>query len=292
MKSIKTFFKEYWITLLIVLGMCFTYYIISQNGLISPLMFPKVDLIWKVFLENRNVQLTNVYASFTLLAPSILITLILALGIGLFMGINEKARKVLYPIVYGFSCVPSILLSPFVVLLSPNMWWASIIIIVYGCVWATLFATITGVQTIDKRYLDNAKTLELKGWKRFFKVVLPAASPSIISGFINSLRSSFVMLVYAEMYGAQYGLGFYVKRYSSLGIYENVWGGFIFMVIVLILVMSIFDRLKLHFTLDLIKEIVKNGISMERLSFRQGSFSCILNAYHSQSERHLVNGFF
>ena len=79
MKSIKTFFKEYWITLLIVLGMCFTYYIISQNGLISPLMFPKVDLIWKVFLENRNVQLTNVYASFTLLAPSILITLILAL---------------------------------------------------------------------------------------------------------------------------------------------------------------------------------------------------------------------
>lgn len=244
MKSIKTFFKEYWITLLIVLGMCFTYYIISQNGLISPLMFPKVDLIWKVFLENRNVQLTNVYASFTLLAPSILITLILALGIGLFMGINEKARKVLYPIVYGFSCVPSILLSPFVVLLSPNMWWASIIIIVYGCVWATLFATITGVQTIDKRYLDNAKALELKGWKRFFKVVLPAASPSIISGFINSLRSSFVMLVYAEMYGAQYGLGFYVKRYSSLGIYENVWGGFIFMVIVLILVMSIFDRLK------------------------------------------------
>jgi len=160
MKSIKTFFKDYWITLLIVLGMCFTYYIISQNGLISPLMFPKVDLIWKVFLENRNIQLTNVYASFTLLAPSILITLILALGIGLFMGINEKARKVLYPIVYGFSCVPSILLSPFVVLLSPNMWWASIIIIVYGCVWATLFATITGVQTIDKRYLDNAKTLE------------------------------------------------------------------------------------------------------------------------------------
>lgn len=244
MKSIKTFFKEYWITLLIVLGMCLAYYLISQNGLISPLMFPKVGLIWKVFLENRNVQLTNVFASFTLLAPSILLTLILALGIGLFMGINEKARKVLYPIVYGFSCVPSILLSPFVVLLSPNMWWASIIIIVYGCVWATLFATITGVQTIDKRYLDNAKTLELKGWKRFFKVILPAASPSIISGFINSLRSSFVMLVYAEMYGAQYGLGFYVKRYSTLGIYENVWGGFIFMVIILILVMSIFDRLK------------------------------------------------
>ena len=92
--------------------------------------------------------------------------------------------------------------------------------------------------------MDNADTLELKGLKRFFKVVLPAASPSIISGFINSLRSSFVMLVYAEMYGAQYGLGFYVKRYSTLGIYENVWGGFLFMVFILIAVMSVFDHLK------------------------------------------------
>ena len=65
MNSIKTFFKDYWITLLIVLGMCLAYYVISQNGLISPLMFPKVGLIWKVFLENRNVQLTNVFAYFT-----------------------------------------------------------------------------------------------------------------------------------------------------------------------------------------------------------------------------------
>ena len=61
------------------------------------------------------------------------------------------------------------------------------------------------------------------------------------------------MLVYAEMYGAQYGLGFYVKRYSSLGLFQNMWGGFIFMVIVLVVVMQIFERLKnrmLKWTID------------------------------------------
>lgn len=75
-------------------------------------------------------------------------------------------------------------------------------LIVYNTVWATLFATITGVMTVDKRYLDKAATLELKGWKRLTKVIFPAASPSILSGFVNSLRSTFLMLVYAEMYGA------------------------------------------------------------------------------------------
>ena len=54
------------------------------------------------------------------------------------------------------------------------------------------------------------------------------------------------MLVYAEMYGAQYGLGFYVKRDSTLGIYENVWGGFLFMVFILIIVMTIFEKIKNH----------------------------------------------
>ncbi len=52
------------------------------------------------------------------------------------------------------------------------------------------------------------------------------------------------MLVYAEMYGASNGLGFYVKRYSSLGLYQRMWGGFIFMVLVLVVVMTFFEKLK------------------------------------------------
>ena len=145
---------------------------------------------------------------------------------------------------YAFSVIPSILLSPFALLLAPTFRAASIFLIVYGSFWSTLFATITGIMTIDKRYLDNASTLELKGFKKLFRVILPAASPSILAGFVNSLRSTFVMLVYAEMYGAQYGMGFFVKRYSEFGIYENVWAGFIFMVVILVIVMQLFEKLK------------------------------------------------
>ena len=123
----------------------------------------------------------------------------------------------------------------------------------FGTIWSTLFATITGIQTIDKRYLDNAAVLGLTGFKRLFKVVLPAASPSILAGFVNSLRGSFVILVYAEMYGAQYGMGFFVKKYTEYGLYAEAWAGFIFMVIVLVVVMQLFERVKerlLNWTID------------------------------------------
>ena len=49
-----------------------------------------------------------------------------------------------------------------------------------------------------------------------FQVILPAAMPSIMSGFITSLRGSFVVLVYAEMYGAKFGMGFYVKNLQNM----------------------------------------------------------------------------
>lgn len=101
-------------------------------------------------------------------------------------------------------------------------------------------------MTIDKRYLDKAETLQLKGFKKLTKVILPAASPSIIAGFINSLRSTFVMLVYAEMYGSKYGMGFFVKKYAEFGLYDYTWAGFLFMVVVLVIVMQVFEGIKKH----------------------------------------------
>lgn len=238
---------DYLITLLLCVGVVGIYAYISENKIVSAYMFPTIEEIWKSYSQDLGETWINLTSSIKLLVPSILITVVIAMSLGILMGMKPRLRRILYPIVYAFSCVPSILISPFVIIMAPTFWWACIILIVYACVWSLLFATITGVQTIDKRYLDNAATLELKGMKKFFKVTLPAASPSILSGFVNSLRGSFVMLVYVEMYGANYGLGHYVKRYSGLGIYSKVWGGFIFMVVILVVVMQLFEKIKNYF---------------------------------------------
>lgn len=244
MGKIKAFIKKYWITFAIFLGLVLLYVYLTSNRLVNPYLFPSTDKIEKAFAENRHMMFGNMLASFKLLIPSILISLGIALLLGTIMGMNERVREILHPVIYAFSVIPSILLSPFVLLLAPTLFTASVFLIVYNIVWATLFATITGIMTIDKRYLDKAATLELRGIKRLVKVILPAASPSILAGFVNSLRSSFVMLVYAEMYGAGEGMGFFVKKYAELGIFENTWVGFVFMVIVLVIVMQAFELLK------------------------------------------------
>ena len=235
---------KYSITFFIFLLLIFIYYYTTENNIANPYFFPKISKIMKAFNDSKDQMLENLIASFKLVIPSIFVSLIVGIGIGTIMGLNEWVRDSLHPIIYAFSVIPSILLSPFVLFLSPNITIASIILIVYNTLWATLFATITGIMTIDKRYLDKSKTLQLNGFKKFFRVILPAASPSIVAGFINSLRSTFVMLVFAEMYGAQSGMGYFVRINSEYGLYDKVWCGFIFLVIVLVIVMQLFELLK------------------------------------------------
>lgn len=253
MKTVKGFIKKYWITALIFAGLVLLYYYVADVIELNPYLFPSTEKIAAAFMSNKEVMITNMFASFRLLIPSVLLALVLAVVFGTIMGLSKRIREVLHPVIYAFSVIPSILLSPFVLLLAPTLFSASIFLVVYNIVWATLFATITGIMTIDKRYLDKAATLELNGLKKFTKVILPAASPSILAGFVNSLRSSFVMLVFAEMYGGGSGMGYFVKKNSELGVFANTWVGFIFMVIVLVIVMQIFEKLKermLKWTID------------------------------------------
>ena len=68
MKKLKNFFKDYWITALIILLMVLSYKYISDRKLISPMMFPNIGLIGKAFYDNRQNALINVASSFQLLA--------------------------------------------------------------------------------------------------------------------------------------------------------------------------------------------------------------------------------
>ncbi|MDD7364314.1 MAG: ABC transporter permease subunit [Olsenella sp.] len=244
MNKILGFLKKYWLTFVILASMIALYWMVSEYGLINKMMFPKISSINSVFASDFHTMLLNLSASIKLIIPSLLVTIAIALSLGILLGMNKYCRKAFYPIIYIFSCVPSVLLSPLVSAMSSNLVVSSIILIVYDSVFTLIFSTITGIESIDKRYLDNAKTMQLRGPKLMFEVVLPAASPTILGGFINALRSSFTILVFAEMFGSSFGLGYYIRRYSSLGIFPNVWAGFIFMVVVLVLIMFFFEKIK------------------------------------------------
>lgn len=241
------------ITALIFIGIYVFYEFITRTHIVNRYLFPLTNEIAESFRHYWKEMLVNALYSFELLGPALLIAAIIAFAVGIPMGLSAGVRDILHPVVYAISVIPVLLLSPFALYLAPNFRVASLFLIAYGSVWALLFAVINGIMTIDKRYLDNAATLQLSAVEKFFHVILPAASPSIASGFITSVRSAFVTLVFAEMYGTKYGMGYFVKRNADLGRFEHVWSGFVWMVIVLVALMAVIEAVKsrlLHWTID------------------------------------------
>ncbi|MBS6926881.1 ABC transporter permease subunit [Finegoldia magna] len=253
MSKFKNYLKKYWITFLILALIVAGYAVIANKRLLDPFLFPSTHDINKSFADNGKTMFINMISSFILLFPSLFIAVVISLLIGVPIGLNKRLREILLPIVYGFSVIPSLLLSPFLLLLAPSLLAASRIMIIYNVIWPTCFGVIYGIATIDKNYLDTADTLEIKGLKRLFHVIMPASLPTILSGFVSSLRGSFTVLVFAEMYGAKYGMGYFVKKNADFGLFSNVWSGFIFLVVVLVIVLRIFEAIKdraLRWTMD------------------------------------------
>ena len=244
MRILKSVLRKYWLTACIYIGLVLLYIFATETGRVNPFLFPRGGAIMQALFDNMDVMWLNMLASFRLLIPSILISVTISISLGIVLGMNRWLRDALQPVIYTFSVVPAVLLSPFALILAPTVWTASVFLIVYSTIWATLFATTTGIMTIDKRYLDKAATLELRGIKKITKVILPAASPTILAGFVNSLRGAFVMLVFAEMFGAQHGMGFFVRLNAEFGMYNRTWAGFLFLVLVLFAVMQFFEKLQ------------------------------------------------
>ncbi len=221
------------------------------TGWLEPVLFPGLVRIVPAFRESLPRLLDGLLNSFGLLLPSYLLALILGISLGLFVGYHPTLKKVLMPIFRGISPIPPTMLIPYAISILPTFWLSSAFIIFAGAFWPILLGTIHGVVLLEERYLDNARTLGLKGGRLLCKVVFPGALPHIFSGAGMALVFSFILLTVAEMFGAKSGMGYFIQYYADFSDYPKVLAGMLFMSAFIIIVMTLFDafqRRALHWT--------------------------------------------
>ncbi len=231
--------------ILIFIGIVVSYQLATDVfHILDSFLFPGLSKILPGFILHGGKLMKGLVSSLGLLIPAYFMALILGVSLGVLIGLKKLLRKNITPYINSFSAVPATLLTPFAIHIFPSFRSASIFIIFLGAFWPILGTTVNAAMTIDKRYLENAATLEITGAEWLFKVILPAASPTILSGCAIALKFSFVMLTVAEMFGATSGMGYFVQYYSDFARFDLVMVGFIFMGIVLVGIMYLFDIIK------------------------------------------------
>ena len=61
-------------------------------------------------------------------------------------------------------------------------------------------------QFVDKKLIEVGKVYRLNAFQRIISIILPAASPGILTGLRNSLSLSWMFMIAAELIAATQGL--------------------------------------------------------------------------------------
>ncbi|MDR1728147.1 MAG: ABC transporter permease subunit [Acidobacteriota bacterium] len=248
------FFKRYqgviFIGVLLVVG-----YVLLTDGfqVLPPFLFPSLGKVVRLTPGYTGQLLEGLQSSLFLLVTAYVLAVAMAISLGTLIGLKNILRRNLTPYINAFSAIPVPLLTPYAIHIFPTFKAASIFLIWLAAFWVILGTTIGAVMSIDRRYLENAAMLEMPPRTKLFRVILPAASPTILVGCSIALTLSFMMLAVAEMFGAKSGMAFFIQYYSDFARFDLVMLGFFFVSVVLVVIMHGFDRLKariLHWTLN------------------------------------------
>ena len=190
----------------------------SRLALVSPRYFPAPTTIGWVLTDRlvegdlgaqALVTLARLAAAFTLAAvPGVLL--------GLLMGVARPVRAAVEPYIAFIFPVPKITLLPFLLIILGVGEPAFVLTGATSAFFQIVISTLGGVQTLDPRLLEVGRNYGAHGARLFWKVILPAALPSIFTGLRLGLGLALVSLVAVEFIAAKSGLGHLVYRHWQM----------------------------------------------------------------------------
>ncbi|OJJ26958.1 nitrate ABC transporter, permease protein [Roseofilum reptotaenium AO1-A] len=151
----------------------------------------------------------NLLISLRRVAIGYLLASIVAIPLGILIGISPVARKGFNAYIQLLKPVSPLAWLPLGLYLLRDSENTGIFIIFISSIWPTLINTSFGVANVNPDYLDVSKTLGASRLRTIFKVIIPAALPNIISGLRISMGIAWLVIVAAEMLLGT-GLGYFI----------------------------------------------------------------------------------
>jgi ABC-type nitrate/sulfonate/bicarbonate transport system permease component len=184
----------------------------SKFEIVHPVYIPRITVIFRALfevivsgelLDHYKVSLFRMFVGYGLSAIS-------AIFCGLIIGHNRIVSHFTEPLIEFCRPTPVSAIIPIVILLLGIGNEMKIFIVAWASFWPILVNTIDGVRGVDRTLIDTAKTYGASSWELFKRVILPAASPYIVTGMRVSIAISLIVTVIAEMLAGNSGIGFFV----------------------------------------------------------------------------------
>lgn len=131
--------------------------------------------------------------------------------VGIITGRWLALREISDPVLHGLRAIPAIAIVPLAIVWFGLGDLSKVMLIAWGTFFPVWINTFIGVRDIPQVYLRSAATLGTRPGAQLLQVALPAALPFIFAGLRQATAVAFVVLVAAELVGAEKGLGYLIS---------------------------------------------------------------------------------
>ena len=152
------------------------------------------------FLDDILATLWRLFAGF-------FIAVVLGVGIGLAAAVNPVVNAVVRPLVQVLAPLPKVALYPALIILFGFDYASKITLVTLDALFPILLSAYYGASMVEQKLVWSALAAGTPRRQILFKVILPAALPSILTGCRIGLVISCIVVFLAEMITSTDGLG-------------------------------------------------------------------------------------
>lgn len=196
----------------------FTWWIVARSGIISPAFLPSPFAIFPAgaqLFATGELQL-NVLMSLIRIGGGFLFAGVLGIPLGLAIGRSARTSDIFEPLLDLTRQIPAVAWIPLAIIWFGFGEGARVFIVFLGAFFPIVISTADGVRGVNPRVISAAESLGATKSAIFWKVSLPAAMPSILTGITTGLGAAFVNIVAAELAGATNGIGYMMLNAREL----------------------------------------------------------------------------
>ena len=181
----------------------------------------KIERLKNRKYTGKETFIDQIFTSLGTVATGFLLASLLAIPLGIVIGMNHTLYSAFNPIIQLLKPVSPLAWLPLVTMVvsatyvstDPTFsksFLTSAITVTLCCLWPTIINTAVGVAGVDKDLINVSRVLRLGWLTKTVKIVLPSSIPMMFTGLRLSLGIGWMVLIAAEMLAQNPGLGKFV----------------------------------------------------------------------------------
>jgi NitT/TauT family transport system permease protein len=187
--------------------------VFARSGIYKRALTPTLEDIFSITVKHiaSGVLLADIGFTLYRLLTGFLIGAFVGIVLGALMARMRFVERFFQPLVSVLNPIPSLAWIPLFILWFGLGETATIVLVAFATVVPVTINVWTGGRAVNEVWLRAAESMECRNSRLFFKVILPASVPFIVSGLRGGMGRGWRAVVAGEMIAAtSHGLGWVI----------------------------------------------------------------------------------